>query len=120
MPKPRIHYIIEKLDVDGDGIPDGDLVKKYVGNKLVSQKFVPVARIKKIVRNAQLKSNSNASPAQERIVYQRSPSKPPADKPVVIQSDTHFGHYVKAGAGLTVGSMAIEGLVSGIAGLFSE
>ena len=36
----KVQYTIEPIDVDGDGIPDGDLVSKYVNGKLMSRKFV--------------------------------------------------------------------------------
>jgi len=120
-PLPRTRFVIERLDVDGDGIPDGDLVKEYVGDRLVRQKFVALDRLKNITEAA-IANAQAASPIPEKpqkVVYERMPAHP-EDKPVIVQSDTSFGHYVKAGAGLQLGSIAMNGVASGLASLFSS
>ena len=120
-PPPRTRFVIERLDVDGDGIPDGDLVKEYVGDRLVRQKFVALDRLKNItddaIANAAAVAQGPVKP--QKVVYERMPAHP-EDKPVIVQSDTSFGHYVKAGAGLQLGSIAMDGVVSGLASLFSS
>lgn len=118
---PRTRFVIERLDVDGDGIPDGDLVKEYVGDRLVRQKFVALDRLKNITDDAIANAAAVAQGPEkpQKVVYERMPAHP-EDKPVIVQSDTSFGHYVKAGAGLQLGAIAVDGVVSGLASLFSS
>lgn len=119
---PRVRFVIERLDVNGDGIPDGDLVKEYQGDRLVAQKFVALDRLKQIAENAVAAQVASPAPAAagrpQKIVYERAPAHPET-KPIVVQSDTSFGHYVKAGAALSLGDTAMDALLSGLAGLFS-
>lgn len=117
-----IRYVIEPLDIDGDGIPDGDLIKQIKNDKVIAQKFVAKKKLENIVNQAiQYSENHHSTPANhnEQIIYKRDPQHP-EDKPVIIKDDTNFGQYVKMGVGVTVGEVLVKGLVSGLSSLFSS
>lgn len=118
----KYRYVIEAVDVDGDGVPDGDLIKKYEGKKLISQKFVPKTKLKKLAKkvsdaNARAENSGVPSP-KERVVYKTAP----ASKAVVVQQKTKFGEYLKmgvgVGAGAEVGRIGVDALFDGLADLF--
>jgi len=111
-------FVIEKIDVDGDGIPDGDLVKEYEGDKLLSQKFVPKEKMAEIVDNALNQPKSNSGP-KEKIIYKNEPQNID-NKPIVIKDDTNFAQFVKAGIALEVGRGAVDLLFFGLSELFSS
>ena len=115
-------FVIEKIDVDGDGIPDGDLVKEYEGDKLLSQKFVPKEKMAEIVDNALNQPKSNSGP-KEKIIYKNEPQNID-NKPIVIKDDTNFAQFVKAGIALEVGREVTKGAVEllfiGLLELFSN
>ncbi len=122
----EFRYEIEKIDVDGDGINDGDLIKqiRISDNKVIAQKFVPIKKIQKIVNNAleqSYKSPNKQGEQKQKIIYVREP-KEPDNKPVIIQDQTNFSQYVKQGVGMgvgwTVGETVTEGIFSGIGDLF--
>lgn len=125
--KQKVQYTVEAIDVDGDNIPDGDLVTKYVNGKVVSRKYVPLKKLKKVVHDAELANeNANVSrgatprtPGGTRIVYKNMPNVQDTDRPVMVADQTGFGQYIKAGAGLEAGRIATDAVVSGIASLFS-
>lgn len=127
MPAKKVQYTVEAIDIDGDNIPDGDLVTKYVNGKVVSRKFVPLKKLKKAVKDAQVQQMANdaapatpRTPGGTRIVYKNMPNVQDTNNPVMVADQTGFGQYIKAGAGLQAGSMATEAVVSGIASLFSS
>jgi hypothetical protein len=122
--KEKVQYTIEPIDIDGDNIPDGDLVTKYVNGKVVTRKFVPLKKLKKVVKEAAAKiaktqGQSQAAPRTPQMVYKNMPAVDQTDKPVMVADQTGFGQYIKAGAGLEAGRMATEAVVSGITSLFS-
>lgn len=125
----KIQYTVEAIDIDGDNVPDGDLVTKYVNGKVMSRKFVPLKKLKKAVKDAQAQQQQSAvnsatptprTPGGTRIVYKNMPNVQDSNQPVMVADQTGFGQYIKAGAGLQAGSMATEAVVSGIASLFSS
>ena len=117
---PNVRFEVEKIDIDGDGIPDGDLVKKLqkgaAGWKVVSQKFVPAEKMQMIAANA-IAAGQYGS--KEQVVYQRQPINED-NKPVIIKDETNFGQYVKEGAGLQLGAGAVAIAFAGLASLFSD
>ncbi len=125
---PKVHFTVESIDVDGDSIPDGDMVSKYVDGVLVSRKFVPLTKLKRIARNAAAKSRSssrpprNAPPNAPRNAPPNAPRNARAnaapDNRVIVQEDTGFGQYIKAGAGMEAGRVATDAVVDGLMGLF--
>jgi len=115
----KVQYTVEPIDVDGDNIPDGDLVTKYVNGKVASRKFVPLSTLKKTFKSKQVPTEKQGK--KEKIVYKTVPKDiSSTDKPVVIQDGTGFGQYVKAGAGATLGSLAVSKLFEGIGSFFSD
>ena len=109
-------YTIEKIDIDGDGIPDGDLISQWkvtkTGKKtLVSRKFVPIKKIKEIVDNL---PTTNA----KKISYKKSLPTEPTIAPVQIQDKTHFVQYMKQGAGNEIGRVAVDSLADALGNLF--
>lgn len=126
--KSKVQYTVEPIDIDGNSTPDGDLVTKYVNGKVVSRKFVPHKKMKQIAQEAvsnaatgnpqPSKAPTPRTPGGSRIVYTNMPDVEKTEKPVMVSDKTGFGQYVKAGAGITAGSMLTEAVVGGLAGLF--
>lgn len=141
MNKKNIMYVItdhksHKKDMNQNGVINGhdDIVEEYKYDKK-TKRYKKTGKWRLLNSNveAQLESEVNGSIAmsnsgvpqgrQQRVVYDRVPTKmaPPANgepPPVVVKNDTGFGHYVKAGAGLHLGGMAVEGVVGILGGLF--
>jgi hypothetical protein len=139
---PREQYTVEPIDVDGDGIPDGDMVTKYVNGKVVSRKFVPMKKIQQIVAKSMASSaaSSASRPKKARAppsatqgmvyaswaglgggcapTYKRLPEVQESNKPVLVQDSTGFAQYVKAGAGMEAGRLATDAVVDGLEDLF--
>ena len=139
--KPR--YVVEAIDIDGDNIPDGDLVRKYIGNKLVAQKFVAYDKLKKIadkaINKAKLETRKTEEMAKarglkrvptekrERILYKNPPPENRDNSNrVIVEQDTGLGQYLKMGFGVgagaavgnAVGETAVDGFASGFDALF--
>lgn len=121
--KKNVTYTVEAIDVDGDGIPDGDLVTKFVNGKVVSRKFVPHEKMKEIADNAaaQQPATPKAAGRQKRLIYKNVPAVPDPQRngPVMVADQTGFAQYIKMGAATQAGSLATNAVVDGIAGLFS-
>jgi hypothetical protein len=124
MPKPsakkNVTYTVEAIDVDGDGIPDGDLVTKFVNGKVVSRKFVPHEKMKQIADDAAAQQAQTPG-RQKRIIYKNIPAAPDPQRngPVMVADQTGFAQYIKMGAATQAGTLATNAVVDGIAGLFS-
>ena len=121
----HIRYVVEPIDIDGDGIPDGDLVKEYRGDKMLKQKFVPLKKMEQIFDNAihkSYRSPDRVGEKKEQIIYKREPQHP-EDKPLIIKDETSFGQNLKQGLGLgvgvAVGETVVQGIVAGLSELFS-
>jgi hypothetical protein len=119
-------YTIEAIDVDGDGIPDGDLVTQYKNGKIVGRKFVAANKLKRLVDD-QVRVQHNVQdmaarrlPKSNNISFRNAIPQNMAqtNQPIVVQNRSSLGEYVKAGAGVTIGSIAVSGLLSGLAALF--
>jgi hypothetical protein len=127
---PRyVSYSVEAIDVDGDGVPDGDLVTQYVNGKVVSRKFVPHKKMKQIANKAIKAAKQPATPGQpqtpqqrKRLIYKSVPQVPDPQKngPVMVADQTGFAQYLKMGAATQAGALATNAVVDGIAGLFSS
>lgn len=119
----RVQYVIRRgvddnVDYNMDGKIDenDDIVIKYVNGKEVSRRPLN-ARTERKIGQALMRTPAPPGEPQQRIVYQRVPR---TAGPVVVKDDSSFGHFIKAGAGLTVGNMAVEGLVGALGSLFSS
>lgn len=126
MPKPsakkNVTYTVEAIDVDGDGIPDGDLVTMFVNGKVVSRKFVPHEKMKQIADNAVAQQpQTPGTGRQKRLIYKNVPAVPDPQRngPVMVADQTGFAQYIKMGAATQAGALATNAVVDGIAGLFS-
>ena len=114
-------YTVESIDVDGDGIPDGDLVTKYVNGKVISRKFVPLSKLKNIAKNIKTVQNQNVKTVSKspKMIYKNIPPVQDTNKPVLVQDTTGFAQYIKAGAGHEAGRLATDAVVDGFKSLFA-
>lgn len=146
-PIKQVKYTVEKIDIDGDGIPDGDLVTQWNKDGTRVNKFVPYKQLKQAVmakaKEAKLKarvnkratfentnmfnnSNSNANAnatttttrRSQKLVYKTMPDMNTTDKPVVVQDGTSLSQYFKQGVGFGAGMIAVETVFDGIKSLF--
>jgi hypothetical protein len=108
-------FVIEPIDVDGDNVPDFNKVTKYnsKGN-IVSERYVKVDALKSMLGKPRAATNPASA---ERVVYNHMPANA-QDKPVIVKDDTGFGQYVKLGAGVELGRLAVDGLAAGLGELF--
>jgi hypothetical protein len=129
MPKKRggnqnYKYIIENVDIDGDNIPDGVLVKQYwVDNNnhkhFTHQKFIPNDKLETELMHYQTNANSNKNikiANDKAIARIENGADIPQTQNVVIQDNTSFAQYVKQGAGLGLGFAVTDFLT----GLFTD
>jgi hypothetical protein len=111
----QTRYVVKSVDQDGDGIPDYNIIERYVDNKLIDYKVVPIEKLKKIASKIKVPKEVSKVPKQ-KVVYSKIPAE--TDAPLVVQNQSSFGQYVKAGAGMKLGAVAMDGLISGIGSLF--
>jgi hypothetical protein len=114
------HIVIEKIDVDGDGVPDGELVKHIRNGKVIEQKFVSVTRMKELAEEVFSENNVHDTGPRQRMVYNNPNAVNIENKPVVIQDGTTFGQYVKEGAGHTAGTVGALAVFEGLMSLFTS
>lgn len=109
------------VDVDNDGVPDGDIVvAKDKNGNVVSRKFVPYKKMKKIVDTAISAAAAGVKPVKRRVIKPTNPASP-VDMPtsrVITEDQTGFAQYLKMGVGLGAGMAVSELAVDGIASLF--
>lgn len=146
----NIKYLVEDVDVDGDGIPDGVLVKQYKidanNNKhFLSQVFVPNKKLEndlhqqvetykqehpEIIQHVQEKGNKNyldprnnggLKIVDDKAIARLEDGKQiPQTQHIIVQDETTLAQHVKAGFGISVG-FAITDILAGIfQGLFSS
>lgn len=127
-------FIIEKVDIDGDGSIDGVLIKRYSidnqNNKhFVDQKFVPNHKLeeefikyKQLHPEFQVDKEFNSNPranggvkiAGDKVIAKlEDGGNIPMTQKVIIQDDTSFFQYVKQGVGVSAG-FAITDIVTGL------
>lgn len=116
-----VRFVVEKVDVDG--IDDGDLIKEFKGDKLISQRFVSKPKIEEIAKKTlevetNAKNERGTSGKKEQIVYERGPLVP-ENKPVIVQDQSVLSYFLKAGAGYTLGPLGVQKLYVAISSLFS-
>ena len=126
--KEKFKYKIVPIDVDGDGIPDGDLIEKIdKSGAVVSRKFVTNKKMTKLAKEVKKVQKENPTEKTKKVVVSKKRIDDPSynqniqDQQVIRVADaTTFGQTLKTGAangiGLTAGSM----LVNGIADFFSD
>jgi hypothetical protein len=125
-------FIVEKIDIDGDGTFDGVLIKRYTidnqNNKhFLDQKFVPNDRIEEEFTrykqehpefqqqqhieqfNVNPRSNGGIKVADERAIARlEDGAQIPATQRVIMQDDTSFAQYVKQGVGVGAGFAVVD------------
>jgi len=127
----NIQITVQSIDVDGDGIPDGDLVSKWklqkdgtrtlVGHKFVSNKGMKAVADKAIVATAYKKQSKAVKAVETKALKTYKGATPPASQstdPVQVQDKTSFGQYVKLGAGAEVGRIAVDTVANALGDLF--
>jgi len=112
-------YTVEQIDIDGDGIPDGDLITMWKKGKAVQRKFVPFKKIKQIVDSSAQLAQVPVKKRVKVVKRIRTPTPEGEQQPVQIQDKTTFGQYIKAGAGTQIGRIAIDAVASKIGELFA-
>lgn len=134
--KPNIQYTVKRLDLDGNGTGDHNLVTMFVNGKVADAKVITTnaiinntaARLHNPL-NKNKKQNTNATQPMvaaqaTKIVYRNMPQVQNSNKPIIIQEKSSLGHYFKTGlgvgAGASLGSMAVGGLVQGIGSFFGN
>ncbi len=106
----KVHYTFEPLDTDGDGVPDGDLVTKYVDGKVDGRpKFVPLDTMKKKIAEENQKAPQTGAPVAV---------SGDVNSPVQISDQTSFGQYVKQGAGTALGAIATTTVFNALGSIF--
>jgi hypothetical protein len=138
--KTKAHtYRVSQIDVDGDGIPDGDLIEEIDSKGVVvKRKFVSSEVLQKIVSDTKLVDNQstkrkNSGPPPKRFVSDapglavlpnkkmattQTPYQPNVNQ-LVVADNTSLGSELKRsftwGIGMSAGQMLVEGVV----GLFT-
>jgi hypothetical protein len=145
-----IKYLVEDVDVNGDGIPDGVLVKQYKIDKnnnkhFLSQVFVPNDKLKErlekeareykqqhpeIIQQVEQhpdknyldpRNNGGLKIVDEKGIARLEDGRQiPQTQHVIIQDETTLAQHVKAGVGLGVGFGLADMLGSFFQGLFSS
>ena len=124
---PKIQYTVTPLDIDGDGIADGDVITKYKDGVVETSKYVPLKKLKNEMKKAvtkvsKLKTETPGQKtlSQKQVVYKNMPQDIQQSNNTVFVSDqTGSGQYVKQGAGFAVGGLAVDAAVNVVSGLFS-
>ena len=125
----KIQYTIEPLDVDGDGKDDGNLVTKWRDGKVVARKFVPFEKLKALAQKEMMKGEPPAlqktgkktnTTTQSPIAFRaRIPENvEKVDKPLIVQNRSSFAEYIKAGAGVSLGVHAVNGILGAVSEMF--
>jgi len=127
----KYRFLIEKIDIDGDGIPDGDLIKRYLGDKFIDQKFVPIDKYNKL--NDIIKDTNNIKPSKSnpkvKMIYKQKDytnkinnNQLPTDQRIIVQDNTGFVQKLTSGLGnglgLGIGMAGANAIADGISGLF--
>lgn len=121
MVQKKFTYVVRPLDVDGDGIPDGDLIEKVniKTGEVVSRKFVTSAKSKKIVNS--LPRAPVPKTQKQRVVYKDSQinrMEQQQQQPIMVADQTTFGQSLKTGFATGLGREAASSLFDAVGGLF--
>ena len=127
----NVQYTVKRLDLDGNGQTDHNLVTMYVNGKVADAKVITTNQIITNSRNAMRQQQQQQQQQQgnriqnnqgSRVIYRNMPKVPQENKPIIVQQSSSLGQYFKqgvgVGAGATLGSMAMGGLVDGIGSVF--
>ena len=108
----RYRYTVLPMDVDGNGIPDGDIIEKFdiKTQKVVSRIFVPKKDLDKIVKDMKVAEKTANANANAKVA--------PSDSIVRVKEKTSFLQSLKTGFGSGIGHAAAGAMVNGIGKLF--
>jgi hypothetical protein len=113
---PKFTYRVRPIDIDGDNIPDGDLVEKVnAKGQVVSRKFVPKDKMEELAKT--LPAPKTTRTPKQRVVYKDN-NMEAQQQPVMVADQTSLGNHIKAGFGLGLGASAGQALFDGVASLF--
>lgn len=127
----KVQYTVTPLDVDGDGVADGDVITKYVNGVVETSKYVPLKKMKSEFKKAvtaaskpkagnPVASGVDKTPSQKQVVYKNMPQDiQQSNNTVMVSDQTGFGQYVKQGAGFAVGGLLVDAAVDTVSGFFS-
>ena len=109
----KTQFTVEALVIRGDGIPDGDLVTKYVNGKVKERLFIPFAKMKVILKKTTQDSNNiDKKGKSEKFVYVSVPQNMgDSEKRLIVQSGSKLGHYIKQGGLEEIGAVMVNGLL---------
>jgi len=143
----NIKYLVEDIDVNGDGIPDGVLVKQYKidqhNNKhFISQVFVPNDKLKDDLEQEEKKykqehpeivhqnsdknyldprNNGGLKIVDEKAIARLEDGRQiPQTQHIIVQDETTLAQHVKSGFGLGIGFGLADMLGNFLQGLFSS
>lgn len=107
------------IDYNGDGKinSEDDIVVHNIDGKQVGWRFLN-ENVKNKMKKIIDKDAKNTSEKKQRVVYQRVPNN--EGTPVVIKDSTGFGQYVKQGAGMQLGRIAVDSTIDLFSSMFSE
>jgi hypothetical protein len=131
---PNTRYVIrfgtkDDIDYNGDGVINehDQIVEKWVkAAKGWKRESVRVLTHREILGleskfTAVAPTPNTTHQAQTKMVYHKLPSPTAANPPLVaVQDKTEFGQFVKAGAGMAVGELAVESVFDALTGMFSS
>lgn len=117
------NYTVESIDVDGDNVPDGDLVTQWKNGKVVSRKFVAYKKMQEVtnqILEAPRVAKNKAIKVTKRrpVVAPKIEATAAPENRVIVQDDTGFMQLMKQGAGHAAGSIAVNSAVNVLKGLF--
>jgi hypothetical protein len=125
MPKKE-QYTVEAILVEGTGVPDGDLVTRYINGKVNARMFVPAKTLKVILKDrdgpaaAKPSVGKKPSAAASKFIYARMPTMDAANqKAVIVQDKSNMGQLVRTGAAEEVGAVIVTVLFKALASLFT-
>jgi sRNA-binding protein len=125
----NITYNILPIDVDGDGIPDGNLIEQVKNGVVIARKFVENKKMEKIATKIKDVDKKNKKEKKTKVVFKEKAlnKKTKADtvipsqqeQPVVRVADaTSFAQSLKTGAATGIGATAGSILVKEIFAMF--
>ena len=116
--QPKYSYKILEvgIDVDGDGVPDGDLViRTTIKTGKEERVFVPYEKMKQIADQAK-----TADEVEKMKLVKENGTRQTINETqtLAIEDKTNFFQYVKQGAGMQIGRVAVDAAIDGLSGLF--
>ena len=94
----KIQFVVEPLVVKGDGVPDGDLITKYVNGKVKERMFVPFAKVRGLVKGTKSTGKEDGVirgvTKKDKVVYVKVPDIQSTDKTVICGFNSFAGIHL--------------------------